>query len=368
MLEKQTWTWLLFIGLAAFGLMILTGNSLINWLKALPNMKWSAREDTPDTHLKKAGTPSMGGLGIIGAAICAVWGFGWIYTVMSLRGSANAIVPAAVRDTVIVEQIESTIFLAIIAGFMWLGFVDDKSKAQGRGGLRARDKFAWQLVLTTVFLVFWWLLEHKDIFNPGIRTVVLLQEILFYNWFSIAIVLFGLLILLVGTCNAVNLTDGIDGLAAGCMAISGVALALCNEGPLFDSAWLGIAITGACLGFLFFNKYPARVFMGDTGSLALGAALGMCAVLNRCVFLLPFIGFIFYIEMFSVMAQVAYFKITKKKLGEGKRLFRRAPIHHHYELAGWSETRVVATFWLIHLVMTSIGVLLWKMEVIPRWP
>ena len=124
MLEKQTWTWLLFIGLAAFGLMILTGNSLINWLRALPNMKWSAREDTPDTHLKKAGTPSMGGLGIIGAAIGAVWGFGWIYTVMSLRGSANAIVPAAVRNAVIVEQIESTIFLAIIAGFMWLGFVD----------------------------------------------------------------------------------------------------------------------------------------------------------------------------------------------------------------------------------------------------
>lgn len=345
--------------------MLLIGNPLINWLRALPNMKWSAREDTPDTHLKKAGTPSMGGLGIIGAAIGAVWGFGWIYTAMQLRGQASSIVPIAVRNTALTEQLESTIFLAIIAGFMWLGFVDDKSKAQGRGGLLARHKLVWQLVLTVAFLVFAFLVMFMNaVQTPGVITVI--------EWTSFKIETFfpliALLILLIGTCNAVNLTDGIDGLAAGCMAISGVALAVCNEGPLFDSAWLGIAITGACLGFLFFNKYPARVFMGDTGSLALGAALGMCAVLNRCVLLLPFIGFIFYIEMFSVMAQVIYFKITRKKLGEGKRLFRRAPIHHHYELGGWSETRVVATFWIIHLVMTSIGVVLWKMQVIPRWP
>ena len=151
MLQNNDWTWSLFIFITAMMLMLLIGNPLINWLRALPNMKWSAREDTPDTHLKKAGTPSMGGLGIIGAAIGAVWGFGWIYTAMQLRGQASSIVPIAVRNTALTEQLESTIFLAIIAGFMWLGFVDDKSKAQGRGGLLARHKLVWQLVLTVAF-------------------------------------------------------------------------------------------------------------------------------------------------------------------------------------------------------------------------
>ena len=125
---------------------------------------------------------------------------------------------------------------------------------------------------------------------------------------------------------------------------------------------------GACLGFLAFNKYPAKVFMGDTGSLALGAALGAGAILTRTVWLLPFVGFIFYIEMFSVIAQVLYFKYTRRKFGEGKRLFRRAPLHHHFELSGWSEWRVVGTFWVVNLVTTTVGLVLWKLGILPRFP
>ena len=128
------------------------------------------------------------------------------------------------------------------------------------------------------------------------------------------------------------------------------------------------ALGGACLAFLAFNKHPAKVFMGDTGSLALGAALGAGAILTRTVWLLPFVGFIFYIEMFSVIAQVLYFKYTRRKWGEGKRLFKRAPLHHHFELSGWSEWRVVATFWGVNLITTILGLVLWKMGILPRFP
>ncbi|MBW3636002.1 MAG: phospho-N-acetylmuramoyl-pentapeptide-transferase, partial [Armatimonadetes bacterium] len=115
-------------------------------------------------------------------------------------------------------------------------------------------------------------------------------------------------------------------------------------------------------------KYPAKVFMGDTGSLALGAALGAGAILTKSVLLLPFIGFIFFVEMFSVIGQVIYFKYTKKKFGEGRRIFRRAPLHHHYELGGWSERRVVGTFWAVNLLTSILGLALWKMGILPRFP
>jgi phospho-N-acetylmuramoyl-pentapeptide-transferase len=124
----------------------------------------------------------------------------------------------------------------------------------------------------------------------------------------------------------------------------------------------------ACLGFLNFNKYKAQVFMGDTGSLAIGAALAAVAILLRAVWLLPFVGFMFYVEMLSVTTQVLWFKYTKKKYGEGRRLFRRAPLHHHFELGGWSEWRVVLTFWGINLITALIGLVLWHTGVLPRFP
>jgi phospho-N-acetylmuramoyl-pentapeptide-transferase len=187
----------------------------------------------------------------------------------------------------------------------------------------------------------------------------------------LALVFLFLTIIVVGTCNAVNLTDGIDGLAAGLSVQIGFFLMLAGSN-LYDVSTLTtlfwMALSGACLGFLFFNKYPARVFMGDTGSLALGAALGAAAVLSRAVFLLPFIGFIFYAELISVTAQVLYFKYTRRKTGEGQRLLRRAPLHHHYELGGWTEWRVVLTFWGVNFIVGAIGLLLWSMEILPRFP
>ncbi len=359
------WLWLIFA--CSCALMLLIGNPLIAWIKNLRGMKWSAREDTPDSHLKKAGTPSMGGLGIIGAALFSVLGMEGLYTFFSLKGGPNITsrqrgYGASLWHSAFSELAEACLFLLLAASFMLLGFADDWSKARGKGGLKARHKFAWQVVLSAVFL--WFLFVVLSAFYRSAVSVSPASQ------FATTVLApsFLLLILLIGTCNAVNLTDGIDGLAAGLTVIAGMALAVCNEGVLYDSSWLAIALAGACLGFLAFNKYPARVFMGDTGSLALGAALGMCAILSGAVFLLPFIGFIFYIEMFSVIAQVGYFKYTKRKTGEGKRLFRRAPLHHHFELAGWSEWRVVLTFWLINAITSLIGLVLWYMKIIPRWP
>ncbi|HVF85609.1 MAG TPA: phospho-N-acetylmuramoyl-pentapeptide-transferase [Abditibacteriaceae bacterium] len=361
---RHDWFLLLLLFACSCGLVLLVGNPTIAWIKNLRGMKWSAREDTPDSHQKKAGTPSMGGLAIIGSALFSVLGIVVLYAVLFVRSNPNTPIGGGglVNSTwmeVGVESAESLVFLLLVAGFMLLGFADDWSKARGTGGLKARHKFAWQVVLSVAFLAFLVALVSLSLISvfglTGSSASLLVGALL-------------LLIFLIGTCNAVNLTDGLDGLAAGLTVIAGVALALCNDGALFDASWLSVALAGACLGFLAFNRYPARVFMGDTGSLAIGAGLGMCAILSRAVFLLPFIGFIFYIEMFSVIAQVFYFKYTKKKSGEGKRLFRRAPLHHHFELAGWSEWRVVITFWLINAITSLIGLLLWYSKLLPRWP
>ena len=166
--------------------------------------------------------------------------------------------------------------------------------------------------------------------------------------------------------NAVNLTDGLDGLATGLALQSLFAIALLSDS--WTIQYLFLAVAGACLGFLFFNRHPARIFMGDTGSLALGALIGGGAVLLGGIFLLPFVAFIFIVEMLSVIVQVAWFKYTRRKTGEGKRLLKRAPLHHHFELCGWSEWRVVLTFWGINLVTTVAGLLLWNSGMLPKWP
>ncbi len=344
----------------AWVLMLLCGNLLISCLKSLKGMKWSPREDTPDSHLEKTGTPSMGGLGILGAATLS-----WIAGLtlpLGLTYLQHGRVGLRGWDWIAIN-----LFMGCVLGHCALGFADDWSKARGKGGLSSKAKLLGQIILAVIFLVAVPLLapllsgpsvnsEPNLSTSPGFWVVCLL--------------------LLIGTSNAVNLTDGIDGLAAGLSIQTSLVF-----GMLMLESWsrptglfalscemFWLALGGACLGFLAFNKNPAKVFMGDTGSLALGAALGAGAILTRSVFLLPFIGFIFYIEMFSVMSQVTYFKYTKKKTGEGKRIFRRAPLHHHFELGGWSEWRVVGTFWAINAGTTIIGLILWKMGILPRFP
>jgi phospho-N-acetylmuramoyl-pentapeptide-transferase len=260
-----------------------------------------------------------------------------------------------------------------VTAFALLGFTDDWSKASGRGGLRARAKLFTQIGLSLAFVAAWISLTATQSF-AGVRYVFFSVGHAFQDG-AVGILLFAAVcaFVIVATSNAVNLTDGIDGLASGLAVQGGVAFLLARsyvapaEAGLFsDLFWMALA--GACLGFLSFNRFPARVFMGDTGSLAIGAALGIGVILSHAVFLLPFIGFIYFVEMFSVIAQVLYFKWTKRRTGEGKRLFRRAPLHHHFELGGWSEWRVVLMFWLVNFCMTSLGLLLWHTELLPRWP
>jgi phospho-N-acetylmuramoyl-pentapeptide-transferase len=356
----------------AFGasliVMLLVGKPLIAWLKSLKGMKWSPREDTPDSHKGKVGVPSMGGLGIISSAC-----LGYLALLMFANGLHLVRNPEFFGSVMANRTGLYYVLLAVLPLFcvahLGLGFVDDWSKARGNGGLRARDKFLGQLCLSLLFLGVYFAILFVQGFsntNPIEKNFVTVS-----THPLVPFVIFGfLLVFLIGTCNAVNITDGIDGLASGLMVQSGLALMvtqLIGRGQWGVSLFM-MCLAGACFGFLAFNKFPAKVFMGDTGSLALGAALAAAAVLTGTVFLLPFIGFIFYVELLSVTSQVLYFKWTRKRTGEGKRLFRRAPLHHHFELCGWSEWRVVATFWGVNLVTTCIGLVLWYLEILPRFP
>lgn len=350
----------------ALVLMLIMGNPLINWLRQkswrVGTPHWEVREDTPDSHQAKQGTPSMGGLGI---ALCVA------LTLLSATFLELAVIMKSWHYSFNVTFVSFGLWLLALLplpflffGHLYLGFVDDWSKAAGRGGLRALAKFGTQIVLTGFFvLLILWIAR-----NPGLD--IYTSDI--YHWFSevallswwwaIPVIIFTI----VAIGNAVNLTDGLDGLAVGLAIQSLFAITfLSTSWPI---QYLFLAVTGACLGFLFFNRHPARIFMGDTGSLAIGALIGGGAVLLGGLFLLPFVAFIFLVEMFSVIFQVLWFKYTRHKTGEGKRLFKRAPLHHHFELCGWSEWRVVLTFWGINLVTTVIGMWLWSSGLLPRWP
>lgn len=356
----------------AWFLMLVAGKGMIARLKGLKGMKWSPREDTPDSHLAKAGTPSMGGIGIIASAVLAYGAVGVFYSVLLWFSPTTGTTPLTILEVVI----KGMFFPMIVVLHALLGFIDDWSKARGKGGLRARDKLIGQILLSVGFVAGAWILRTPP-YGIG-RTIAPWTFAPLADFAASPVVAFGILgvlvLVLIGTSNAVNLTDGIDGLASGLSVLTGLAIALLigrpwgTIGAHEEVALMWLALAGSCLGFLAFNKHKAKVFMGDTGSLALGAALGAAAILTRSVLLLPFIGFMFYIEMFSVMSQVAYFKYTKKKTGEGKRIFRRAPLHHHFELGGWSEWRVVVTFWAVHLAVTAIGLILWSKGIIPRFP
>ena len=362
---------------SGFLLMLLSGKPLIAWLQNKRWRKdatdareaWEVREDTPDTHQKKRGTPSMGGIGIIGSAV-----FAYVAVLLALYfvfvfSSRNQ------AFTFNAYEIASILLVPLFVGaFALLGFADDWSKASGRGGLQAREKLLGQVGLSLIFGAVWLALYATQSYQT-VRYVFFGLNGALQNFGVLGVLEVGALaaFLIVAASNAVNLTDGIDGLAAGLCVQVGLAFLLATEtiapgeiGLLSNLMWL--SLTGACLGFLVYNRFPARVFMGDTGSLALGAALGIGAILTRNVFLLPFVGFVFWLEMASVIFQVGYFKYTKKRDGEGKRLLRRAPLHHHFELGGWSEWRVVATLWGVNAVATMIGLLLMSTEILPRFP
>jgi len=301
------------------------------------------REDGPTTHHTKRGTPTMGGIVIVLATVLA-------YFVAKLLTGR---MPSA----------SALLLLFLFVGLGIVGFLDDfiKIYKQRNLGLRSKAKMIGQ---TAIAVVFGWLavsswLEDDRGQTPASTHVSFIRD---FGWLALPAVLVVVLIWLIvtGTSNAMNLTDGLDGLATGASVMVFGAYTLVNiwqnnqqcalsPGPTcyevrdpLDLAVIASAITGACFGFLWWNASPARIFMGDTGSLALGGALAGLAILTRTELLLVILGGLFLVETLSVMLQVGYFKLTK-----GKRIFRMAPLHHHFEMLGWEQVTVVIRFWII---------------------
>ncbi|MBT8443428.1 MAG: phospho-N-acetylmuramoyl-pentapeptide-transferase [Gammaproteobacteria bacterium] len=298
----------------------------------------TVRTDGPESHLPKAGTPTMGGA---------------------------LILVAILSSTLLWSDLTSEyvwIVVAVTLAFGLIGFVDDYKKLilKDPAGLSARGKIFWQsLVSIAVAVVLYWLADEPyetSLLIPYLKNVAIPLGVFYIGLTYLVIV---------GTSNAVNLTDGLDGLAIMPAVMVGGALGIFGyaSGNVIFSDYLDIpyitgtgemlvfcsALAGAGLGFLWFNTYPAQVFMGDIGALALGAALGTVAVIVRQEIVLAIMGGLFVIETLSVIVQVASFKLT------GRRIFRMAPLHHHYELKGWAEPKVIVRFWIITVILVLVG-------------
>lgn len=311
----------------AFGLALavslLSGPLLIPALRKLKFGQY-IRDDGPRSHLQKAGTPTMGGL-------------------LFLAGTTAATLVFSDKSAQVLTV------LGVTLGFGLIGFADDFIKIVLKRplGLKAREKLVGQLLLaaaltaTAVFL-----------FDRGTGMVLPFTGQVFD--FGVVFYLVFATLVVGGTVNAVNITDGLDGLAAGVTVFAGLAyilIGLMLAGQAAGIAVFAAALVGGCLGFLRYNIHPARIFMGDTGSLALGGAIAAMAVMTRTELFIPVIGGIYTIEILSVVIQVISFRLT------GKRVFKMSPLHHHFELSGWRETKVVRVFWLFAMVLAVAGVL-----------
>lgn len=350
----------------AMAIALAIGPRMIRWLLAM-KLGQVVRDDGPQSHLGKKGTPTMGG--------------------------ALVLVAIAVSTLLWADLTNRFIWvvLFVMVGFGAIGWVDDYRKIVHRNpkGMSVREKLFWQALvglLASVYLVFAISAPNsKQIFDliwvwvqSGFTTELPSKADLivpFFKNIAYPLGLFGFITLtwlvIVGTSNAVNLTDGLDGLAIMPVVMVGSALAVFAYvvGRIDYSRYLLFpyipgagelmifcaAMAGAGLGFLWFNAHPARVFMGDVGALALGASLGTIAVIVRQEIVLVVMGGVFVVETLSVMIQTAYFKYTKRKYKEGRRIFRMAPLHHHFELAGWHENHVVIRFWIITMFLVLAG-------------
>ncbi|WP_374018558.1 phospho-N-acetylmuramoyl-pentapeptide-transferase [Paenibacillus thiaminolyticus] len=301
----------------SFILAVILGPLTIPLLRRL-KFGQQVRDDGPQGHLKKAGTPTMGGAIILLA-----------FTLAFLKFS--------------VIDIDFYVLLIATLGFGLIGFLDDYIKIVFKRslGLTARQKLIGQLACSAVICVLLWQSNHSTVLAvPGTSWGLDL------GWFYYPFII----LMMLAISNAVNFTDGLDGLLSGTSAIALAAFALiAMQLSEIAAAVCAAAMIGAVLGFLVFNAHPAKVFMGDTGSLGIGGAIGAIAILTKTELLFLVIGGIFVIEMLSVVIQVVSFKTR------GKRVFKMSPIHHHFELSGWSEWRVVITFWLAGIVLAGLG-------------
>ena len=329
--------------ITALVLSLLIGPWLIERLRIAQHGAETIREDTPDRHRSKKGTPTMGGLLILVSMLGAT---------LLWANLGNRYIWVVVLST---------------AGFGAIGVWDDLMKVRRRRGLSARAKFGLQMLfaLAVLQIVFW---QSPANWTPTLAIPFLKGWLVNLGW---AWIPFAMLVI-IGAANAVNLTDGLDGLAVGPVIMAGSAFGILAylTGNFRAADYLKIlnvkgageltvfcgALIGAAIGFLWFNCHPAQVFMGDAGSLALGAAIGMLAVLTKAELLLPLIGGLYVIEAASVIIQVASFKLT------GRRVFRMAPLHHHYELAGWAEPKIVVRFWIVSFALALLALTTLKLR------
>lgn len=347
---------------AVFSLLIslFIGRRIIKWLSKM-QLKEVIREDVGlDHHIEKVGTPSMGGVIILLATL--------IPTILFIR----------------MDSIYGWLIFFVMLSLGLVGFIDDYIKVvkKDKSGLAGRFKIAGQV---TVGLI----LGSVLYFHPDFEAFNTLSTVPFAADLNIDYAFFGeqwgwviylplAVFIITAVSNATNLTDGLDGLASGISAICGFVFAIFAyvSGRVDFSGFLDImylpgageltifcaALVGACMGFLWYNTNPASVFMGDTGSLALGGAFGALALMLHKELLLPFICGVFFFETLSVIVQTTYFKYTKRKYGEGRRVFLMAPIHHHFEKKGWSEQKIVVRFWIITVLLGLISLLTLKIR------
>ncbi|MCC6174641.1 MAG: phospho-N-acetylmuramoyl-pentapeptide-transferase [Chloroflexi bacterium] len=294
------------------------------------------RVEGPSSHIEtKTGTPTMGGLLICGIVLLVTA----ILTLTAYRSVGRSIL----------------LPLFVLVGCAVLGAVDDRMTIQGVGstGLSARFKLVWQVTIAVIAALILWhpqALGVDYIYIPTIKEQFRLPAWIYLPLAVVAIV---------GSANAVNLTDGLDSLAGWTAFVAFCAVGVIAY--LYEQYYLVtfcLTVAGAVMAFLWFNAHPAQVFMGDTGSLALGATLAVVSLMVGQVLLLPIIGVVFVAEATSVLLQTSYFKYTRQKFGEGRRLFRMSPLHHHFELGGWSETHVTQRFWIVSVIFAMVGVAL----------
>ncbi|MCA1802769.1 MAG: phospho-N-acetylmuramoyl-pentapeptide-transferase [Rhodothermaceae bacterium] len=349
-----------FAAATAFLICLLFGNRIIRLLKKL-QLGETIRDDIGlDNHLSKAGTPSMGGLIILFAII--------VPSLMWIRPN----------------NIYGWLILFVVVALGAVGFLDDYIKIvkKDKKGLMGRVKLSGQILVGLI-------LGSVLYFYPDFSEYNTLSTIPFVKDTNINYAFLGdtlgwviyipvVIFIIAAVSNAVNLTDGLDGLASGTTAIAGLALGILTyvSGRVDYSSFLDIlylpgvgeltifcaALAGACFGFLWFNSYPAQVFMGDTGSLALGGSIGAIALMVHKELLLPILCGVFFMETLSVIIQTTYFKYTRRKYGEGRRFYRMAPLHHHFEKMGLPEPKIVVRFWIVAIMLAVLTIITLKIR------